>query len=117
MAMNTAFLNLIADAGAAAITHIGLVDDVGAEVGDARKQVTWVAAADGLVRPDADVAFTMEAGDVAAGWRGYTALTGGTGYGGFDFEDGEGAPAPRTFSNPGTLTLLAADTYVDVNAG
>lgn len=107
--MNEAFLNLLADAGAAAITHIGLVDDVGDEVGDGRKAVTWTAADDGLIRPTADLVFDMVAEDNVSGWRGYSASTEGTDFG--------GAALPSTdFANDGTFTLLAASTGIDVDA-
>lgn len=112
MSMDAAYLNLIRDAGQAAITHIGLVDTGGTELsggGYARLAVTWVDDGTGVSRPSADRVFTTEAGDEVAGWRGFSASTGGTNYG--------GATVPtKTFSNPGTYTLLAASTSISHTA-
>lgn len=107
--MNSTYLNLIGDAGAAAITHIALLNSSNVEVGDARKPVTWTTAADGLIRPDADLEFAMTSGEEVTQWRGYSALTAGTDYGGE-------ALTPVTFSNDGTYTLNAAETAIDHNA-
>lgn len=112
MPMNETYLNAIANAGKALITHIGLVNGSGVELsggGYARQTVTWTAAAAGLVRPTVDRVFTTTTGHVVAGWRGFTALTGGTDYGGE-------ALTQVTFSNPGTYTLLAAGTGIDHDA-
>lgn len=108
--MNAAYRNLIANAGATAITHIGLVNGSGTQVGDGRRAVTWTSAADGLIRPNADLVYTMAEGDVVAGWQGYSAATGGTSYGIVPVDD------PRTFGNPGTYTLQAAETSIDHQA-
>lgn len=112
MPMNAAYLNLTADAGGSAITHIALVDPLGAEVvggGYARQPVTWTAAVDGLIRPTMDLEFSVAAGAEVAGWRGYTALIAGTEYGGADF------PAV-SFTAAGTFVLLAASTSIDHDA-
>lgn len=109
MAMNSSYLNSIGNHGAGLITHIALVDGVGAEVGDGRKAVTWTTAADGLVRPDADIEFNMTAGEEVAGWRGFSAATGGTNYGG-------AALSQVTFGNDGIYTLIASATGIDHNA-
>lgn len=108
MAMTAAYRNAIRDHGQSLITHIGLVDASGVELtggGYARQAVTWVDDGDGVSRPSADRVFTTEAGDVVAGWRGYSASTGGTNYGGE-------AVTQRTYSNPGTYTLAAAQTSI-----
>jgi 2',3'-cyclic-nucleotide 2'-phosphodiesterase (5'-nucleotidase family) len=107
--VNETFLNLLATAGGTAITHIGLVNGSGTQVGDARKPVTWTTAADGLIRPTANLVFDMTSGQNVSGWRGYSAATGGTNYGG-------AALTSTTFSNPGTYTLQASDTAIDVDA-
>jgi len=107
--MNAAYLNATADHGSSLITYIALLNSVGAEVGDARKAVTWTGAAAGLIRPTADLAFTMTSGEDVAEWRGYSALTGGTDYGGE-------ALTPVTYSNDGTYTLQAASTAIDHDA-
>jgi len=109
--MNSAFYTALAGHGASLITHIGLVDAGGTELsggGYARLPVTWSGS--GAVRsPSGDLVFTTEASDVVAAWRGYTALTGGTDYGG-------AAVTTRTYSNPGTFTLLAASTNFTLQA-
>ncbi|TDE40490.1 hypothetical protein E1295_31825 [Nonomuraea mesophila] len=113
MTMSTAYLNGIADAGAGLVTHIGLVDDTGTEItggGYARQAVTWETAVNGLIRPDADLPFSIPSGATVAGWRGYSQLAaGGTDYGGEDL-------TPQPFATAGTYTLLAASTSVDHNA-
>lgn len=111
MAMNTAYLNFIANAGRAEISHIGLVDENGDELTGgsyARKAVTWTAAANGLIRPTTDLVFDVPAGATVGGWRGYSALTSGTDYGGADLTE-------QPFATAGTYTLLAAQTSIDHN--
>lgn len=110
--MNNAYLNAIAAGGGELITHIALVDSSGNELdssGYERKAVTWTAPTNGLIRPTADLVFEVAAGDVVAGWVGYSALTGGTAYGGADLSLTE-------FNNAGTYTLLAAATGIDHSA-
>jgi hypothetical protein len=112
MAMSNDYLNLIRDAGQAAITHIGLVNAAGTELsggGYARLAVTWVDDGNGVSRPNGNLVFTTESGDEVAGWRGFSASSGGTNYGG-------GTLATVTFSNPGTYTLLAASTSISHTA-
>lgn len=113
--MNTAYLDLVATAGAAAITHLGLVDETGTELTGgtpayARLAVTWAAADDGLIRPTTDLDFDVPVGDVA-GWRGYSASSGGTDYG--------GGPLSQAweFTLPGTFRLLAAEVGIRHQAG
>lgn len=116
MPMNAAYLNVLRDAGQAAITHIGLVDGAGTELaggGYARLPVTLVDDADGVIRPSADRVFTVEAGDVVGGWRAFSALTGGTNFGGHDYT----GAAIKTYNNPGTYTLVAASTTITHQAG
>lgn len=112
--MNATYRNLIATAGANAITHIGLVDGNGDELSGgspayARKAVTWTAAADGLIRPTANLLFNVPAGSTVAGWRGYSALSGGTDYEGADL-------TPEVYAGQGDYTLLAAGTGIAHNA-
>ncbi len=112
MPMADSYLNLTANSGASAITHIGLVNGSGVEVSGgtyARKPVTWTSAAAGLIRPNANLVFDIPASGVVAGWRGFTALTGGTNHGGT-------ALTSETFASAGTYTLLAASTAVDHDA-
>lgn len=110
--MNSAFHNALATHGASLITHIGLVDASGTELsggGYARQAVTWTGASN-VKSPNANLVFTTEAGDVVAGWRGFSASSAGTNYGG-------AAVTERIYSNPGTYTLLAASTNFTVQAG
>lgn len=112
MPMSSTYLNAVRDAGQALITHIGLVDAGGTELsggGYARQTVTWTDDGDGISRPSADRVFTTEAGDVVAGWRGFSALTSGSNYGG-------GTLSTVTFGNAGTYTLLAASTSINHTA-
>lgn len=111
MAMTAAFLNVCADAGGDAIAYIGLVDDQGDEITGgsyARKAVTWTAASNGLIRPTTDLVFDIPSGATVAGWRGYSASTSGTNYGGADL-------TTQAFATAGTYTLLAASTSIDLN--
>lgn len=114
MTVNTAYLNAVADSGNP-ITHIGLVDELNAEITGgsyARLPVTWTAASSGLIRPSADLTFDIPAGNTIAGWRGYSALTAGTEYGGEDLVN-------ETFAGGGSggqYTLLAASTGIQHSA-
>jgi hypothetical protein len=106
MAMNNTYLEAIATAGKALITHIGLLDGDGDPVGDARKAVTWGANdGDGDFLMDGNLVFNMTAGQDVASWCGYSALVAGTSYGG-------AALTPVSFGNNGTYTLLAASTGI-----
>lgn len=110
MAMATGYLNAIGDAGAALITHIGLVNAAGSEISGgspayARKPVTWTTASNGTVRPSADLTFDIPTGVTVGGWRGYSALTGGTNYGGADLTQ-------EAFASQGQYKLLAASTGI-----
>ena len=108
MPMSTSYLNALRTAGAAAITHIGLVDGSGTELTGgtyARKPVSWATPSDGLMRPTADLVFDVPAGATVAGWRGFTALTAGTNHGGHTLTS-------ESFGGAGTYTLLAASTGV-----
>ncbi len=111
MAMNASFLNVCADAGGDAITHLGLVDDEGTELTGgsyARKSVTWTTASNGLISPSADTVFDVPSGSTVAGWRGYSDISSGTDYGGADLTE-------QPFASDGTYTLLAASTSIDLN--
>jgi hypothetical protein len=108
--MTEGYRNAIATSGGALITHIGLVDETGTELSGgspayARKTVTWTTAAAGIIRPDANLVFDIPAGKIVAGWRGFTALGGGTNYGGPNLTQ-------ETFVAQGTYTLLAASSGI-----
>ena len=107
MTMTEGYLNAIATAGGALITHIGLVDETDTEVVDgtyARLPITWTAAAVGTIRPTADLTFSVPAGTVG-GWRGFSALTAGINYGGQDLTN-------EIFAAAGQYKLLAAGTGI-----
>lgn len=110
MPMTVGYRNLIATAGGVAITHIGLVDETGTEITGgtpayARQAVTWAAAALGVIRPDGDLTFNIPAGVTVGGWVGFTALTGGTNYGGQTLTQ-------EDFAGQGQYKLLAAGTGI-----
>ncbi len=106
MAMNNAYLEAIATAGKALITHIALKNGAGTQVGDARKAVTWGANdGDGDFLMTGNLVFNMTAGEDVASWSGFSAATNGTEYGG-------AALTPVTFGNNGTYTLNAATTGI-----
>lgn len=113
MAVTQAYLDLTLVDPASTITHIGLVDDQGDELSGgsyARKSVSWAspASADGgrVIRPTADLTFDVPAlandGKVA-GWRGFSASSNGTNYGGGDL-------TPEPYPNGGQYVLEAAGT-------
>lgn len=110
--MNTAYLNLIADA-ADAITHIALFGNgsevTGGSPAYARKAVTWTAPSSGLVRPTGNLVFDIPPGGVVDEWRGFTALSAGTDYGGEVLTE-------ETYAGQGTYTLVAATTGIDHDA-
>lgn len=110
MSMSTGYRNAIADYGGTLITHIGLVDEAGIEItggspGYARQAVTWTAASGGTIRPNADLVFDIPSGKIVGGWRGYSAGTAGTNYGGQDLTQ-------ETFVGQGTYTLVGASTGI-----
>ena len=110
MAMTEGYRNLIATAGGVAITHIGLVNGSGTEISGgspayARKEITWTTASAGTIRPNADLTFDIPAGVTVGGWRGYTALTSGTDYGGQTLTN-------EAFAAQGQYKLLASGTGI-----
>ena len=108
--MNTIYHNALRDHGKTLITHIGLVDETGTELSGgspayARLPVTWDNDGDGVMRPNANLTFNVPSGDTVGGWRGFSALTAGTNYGGKDVTQ-------EVFSGQGEYTLLAAQTSI-----
>lgn len=108
--MTVSYRNAIATHGGSLVTHIGLVNGTGTELSGgspayARQPVTWTTASDGIIRPTADLIFDIPAGATVAGWRGFSALTGGTNYGGASL-------TPETFAAQGQYKLLAAGTGI-----
>lgn len=115
MAMLAVYRDAIGDHGATLISHIGLVDELGAELTGgapayARLVVTWTGAAagSGTIRPNADLIFDIPAGVTVGGWRGYSALTAGTNYGGADLTQ-------EVYAAQGEYKLLAASTGIPHN--
>lgn len=103
MAMNNAYLNAIANHGATLVKFIGLVDGSGVELsgGDYKRlAVTWTSAVDGTIRPTVDLTFEVPPASSVGGWRGYSALTAGTEYGGEDL-------TLETFAGAGQYRLIA----------
>lgn len=113
MAMSAGYRNAVATAGAALITHIGLVDETGTEITGgspayARQAVTWAAASNGIIRPDADLTFNIPASTSVKGWRAYSAATAGTDYEGY-------ALVQEDFTGQGQYVLAAASTGIGHN--
>jgi hypothetical protein len=112
MAMADTYLDATANAGGAVITYIGLVNGSAVEISGgtyARKAVSWTSSSSGLIRPTADLVFDIPSGSTVAGWRGFSASTSGTNYGGADLTS-------QAFASAGTYTLLAASTAIDHDA-
>lgn len=113
MAVSTAFLDAAANAVGALITHIGLVDDTGTELTGgtyARLAVTWTTASgNGKINLSSDKLLDVPAGATVGGWRGYSASTAGTNYGGADL-------TPEVYAGPGQYKLQAAATAYDLDA-
>jgi hypothetical protein len=110
MGMNSTYLNSIATHGSGLITHIGLVNAAGEEISGgtppyARKAITWTAPVAGLVRPTEDLVFFIPAGANVAGWRCFSAVTGGTNFGGSDL-------IQESYASAGEYKLLAATSGI-----
>ena len=106
--MNAAFDNALATNGASIIGFIGLLN-AGTEISGgsyARQAVTWSGGAN-VKSPSANLVFNIPAAATVTEWRGYSAITAGTDYGG-------AALTSTAFSNAGTYTLLAASTNFTV---
>ncbi len=116
--VSEALRNALAAEAATLITYIGLVNQNGQEISGgnyARQAVTWTGTGtggeivDGLIRPSTNLTFEVPGNTTVAGWRGYSAATGGTDYGGADLD-------PETFTNPGQYVLLASETAIQILA-
>lgn len=110
MAMNAAYLNALSSAGAALVTHFGLVDETGTELtgGSYARIANTPTATAAAWAPSADLTFNVPAG-IVAGWRGYSASTAGTDYGGADLTQ-------ETYAAAGQYKLVAASTGVTHSA-
>jgi len=112
--MEAVYRNAIADHGATLITHIALVDETGTELTGgspayARLAVTWTSASGGMIRPNANLTFNVPPSTTVGGWRGFSASTAGTNYGGASLTN-------EAFAGQGEYTLLAAFTGIAHNA-
>lgn len=106
--MSEAYRNIMAQAGASAITHIGLVEMNGVELSSSvysRRAASWGAPNDGKIQLTANLEFNIAAGESVGGWRGFSAAIGGINYGGADVR-------LQVFSSPGIFILFAADTWI-----
>ena len=106
--MNATYRDAVATHGGTLITHIALFNGASEVTGGtyARQAVTWAAASDGTIRPNANLVFDVPSGQTVDGWRGFSALTAGTNYGGK-------ALTSQAFASDGTYTLLAASTGIN----
>jgi hypothetical protein len=111
MTASTALRTSVATHITTVVTHIGLVDAGGNELTGgtyARLPAAMVVAAQ-MARPAANLNFSVPAGSTVGGWRGYSALSGGTDWGGDDL-------VQESYTADGTYTLLAASTGYPVTA-
>lgn len=107
--MNEAYRNAIANYGASIIGYIGLRDQHGTELTGgtpayARVAVTWTAAVDGLIRPQADIVFNVPAGATVASWFAINTAQ--------DTELGGAALTAETYAGQGEYKLLAASSGI-----
>lgn len=108
MPMLENYRNATATYGGSLITHIGLVNQSENEIsggGYARQAVTWTTASGGIIRPSTDLTFDIPAGTTVAGWRGFSASSGGTNYGGHSLTE-------EYFANAGQYKLVASSTGI-----
>lgn len=111
MPLTTSGLNDAVNGVTATITHIALTNGSGTELTGgsyARLPVTWATASGGTRRPSADLAFNVPAGTTVGGWKGFTALTGGT-------EKASGTLTSEAYASAGTYVLEAASTGITIS--
>jgi hypothetical protein len=109
--MSAGFKTALADYIDSIITHIGLVDAGGTELTGgtyARIAAGFAAASNGAMALSADLTFNVPAGVTVGGWRGFSASTAGTNYGGADLTN-------EAFAGAGTYKLLAASTKITLS--
>ncbi len=111
--MNADYRNAIADYGGTVVTHIGLVDNTDTELtgGDpayARQAVSWESSVDGFIQITSNLLFDIPAGANVSGWRGYSAPTADTEYGGKSL-------TREDYAGQGTYALLADETGIEHN--
>lgn len=106
---NAATLDAAADGLAAVITHWGLVDTSGTELtGGSYARIASAGVSNlGTVKPTGNLAFNVPAATTVGGVRAYSASSGGTNFGGWDYPTGAGN-GRETFDSAGTYTVIAA---------
>lgn len=110
MAASTALLNALASEAASLITHVGLVNGSGTEIsGGSYARQTVTATASGAQVRFTDATFDVPAGATVAGWRAFSAATGGTDFGG-------GSLTSETYAGAGQYVLTGASTGFNVSA-
>ena len=107
--MNEAYRNAIANFGASIIGYIGLRDQNGTELTGGtpaytRVAVTWTAAVNGLIRPQADIVFNVPAGATVASWFAINTAQ--------NTELGGAVLTPETYAGQGEYKLLAASSGI-----
>lgn len=111
--MDQNYRNAIRTYGAGLITHIGLVNGLGTEISGgtyARQAVTWSTATNDKAIPSSDLTFNIPAGATVAGWRGFSASSGGTNYG------GAALTSTGAYTADGTYVLKADSTSINHTA-
>lgn len=103
MAMNSDYLNAVADHGAGLVTHVALADSGTELTGGtyARQEITWGAAVDGNIDASNTPTFDVPSGSTVNQVMFYSALTSGTLY-------GTTTVTEETFAGDGTYTLSSA---------
>lgn len=113
MPATTALLDDLAGRIDTVVTHIALFGNgsevTGGSPAYARQAVTWTAPSGGLIRPSADLTFNIPAGGVVDEWRGFSAASGGTDYGGEVLTE-------EVYGGQGTYILESTLTAYDVDA-
>lgn len=102
--MNENYLNVMRDAGKAAVAYVNVVNSSGQEV-STRKLANWVNDGDGTIRLGSDLTFLISNAENVTGWRGYASSVAGISFGGRDVPS-------EPFPNGGEYTLLAASTAI-----
>lgn len=106
--MTGEYFDAIANFARSLITHIGLVDQSGAELAGAgyrRQPVTWTLSEDGQIGPTSDLLFIVPPHTTVTGWHGFSAGQNGTDYGGE-------ALVPESFTLAGEYLLKASGTGI-----
>lgn len=111
MPASAALLAAAATHVATLVVFVGLVDETGTELtgGSYARQACTASATGANVRLDADETFAVPAGATVAGWRGFSAVTAGTNYGGEDL-------TPEVYAAAGQYVLQASATGYNFTA-